>query len=80
MTDTPAWRMYERLVAAFEVDLAEMGTSVTPNASLVGSIRNDLFFICLSEPSPVATAFMNDAIRNNSTPRNAASFGLNSSK
>jgi hypothetical protein len=38
MTDTPAWRMYERLVAAFEVDVAEMGTSVTPNASLIGSI------------------------------------------
>jgi hypothetical protein len=30
--------MYERLVAAFEADAADMGTSVTPNASLIGSI------------------------------------------
>jgi DNA mismatch endonuclease (patch repair protein) len=30
--------MYERLVAAFEMDDADMGTSVTPNASLTGSI------------------------------------------
>jgi Restriction endonuclease len=38
VTDTPAWRVYERVVAAFEVDDAEMGTSVTPNASLIGGI------------------------------------------
>jgi hypothetical protein len=30
--------MYERLVAAFEVEDVDMGTSVTPNASLMGSI------------------------------------------
>jgi hypothetical protein len=36
--DTPAWRTYERPVAAFEVDGADMETSVTPNASLIGTI------------------------------------------
>jgi hypothetical protein len=38
MTDTPASRMYERLVASFEVEAAGMDASVTPNASLIGSI------------------------------------------
>jgi hypothetical protein len=36
--DTPAWKLYERLVAAFEIEAASMGVSVTPNASLMGSI------------------------------------------
>lgn len=30
--------MYERLVAAFEIEAADMDASVTPNASLIGSI------------------------------------------
>ena len=34
----PAWRVYERVVACFEVETAGMDASVTPNASLVGSI------------------------------------------
>jgi hypothetical protein len=38
MVGTPAWKMYERLVASFEVEGADMDASVTPNASLVGSI------------------------------------------
>ena len=32
-----AWRLYERVVACFEVETAGMDVSVTPNASLVGS-------------------------------------------
>lgn len=40
MTDqsTPAWKLYERLVTAFEVEAAGMDASVTPNAALIGSI------------------------------------------
>jgi hypothetical protein len=38
VVDTPAWRLYERLVAAFVVDDADMDTSVIPNASLVGIV------------------------------------------
>jgi hypothetical protein len=38
MTDATDWRIYERVVACFEVEAAEMDVSVTPNASLVGSI------------------------------------------
>ena len=34
----PAWRLYERVLACFEVDTAGMDVSVTPNASLVGSV------------------------------------------
>ena len=35
---TPAWKMYERLVTAFEVEAVAMESSVTPNAQIVGSI------------------------------------------
>jgi hypothetical protein len=35
---TPAWKLYERLVTAFEVESAAMDSSVTPNALLLGSI------------------------------------------
>lgn len=35
---TPAWRLYERLVAAFEVEGADMDASVTPNAKLIGTV------------------------------------------
>jgi membrane-bound ClpP family serine protease len=38
VAETPAWRMYERLVASFEAEQAGMDASVTPNASLIGSI------------------------------------------
>lgn len=40
MTDdeSPSWKLYERVVAAFEAEAADMEASVTPNASLVGSI------------------------------------------
>ena len=34
----PAWRVYERVAACYEVETAGMDASVTPNASLVGSI------------------------------------------
>ena len=36
--DVPAWRVYERVLACFEVETAGMDVSVTPNASLVGSV------------------------------------------
>jgi len=36
--DAPAWKIYERLVASFEVEAADMDASVTPNATLLGSI------------------------------------------
>lgn len=36
--DVPAWRVYERVVACFEAETAGMDVSVTPNASLVGSV------------------------------------------
>ena len=36
--EKPAWRVYERVVACFEVEAADMDASVTPNASLVGAI------------------------------------------
>jgi hypothetical protein len=32
------WRIYERVAACFEIDAADMDVSVTPNASLVGTI------------------------------------------
>jgi len=38
MTDAPDWRIYERVAACFEIDAAGMDVSVTPNASLSGSI------------------------------------------
>jgi len=38
VTDAPDWRIYERVTACFEVEAADMDVSVTPNASLVGSI------------------------------------------
>ena len=38
MTDTPDWRIYERVAACFEIETAAMDVSVTPNASLMGSI------------------------------------------
>lgn len=38
MTDTPDWKIYERVVASFELESASMDASVTPNASLIGSI------------------------------------------
>lgn len=36
--DVPDWRIYERVAACFEIESAGMDVSVTPNASLVGSI------------------------------------------
>jgi len=36
MDDVPKWRVYERIVACFEVESASMDVSVTPNAVLVG--------------------------------------------
>src|SRR4051794_33279646 len=36
--DAPAWKLYERLVASFEVEAAGIDASVTPNATLLGSI------------------------------------------
>ena len=36
--NVPLWRIYERVAACFEVETAGMDVSVTPNASLVGSI------------------------------------------
>lgn len=38
MDGTPDWRMYERIAACFEIESAGMEVSVTPNASLKGSI------------------------------------------
>lgn len=38
MDETPDWRMYERIVACFEMEAASMDLSVTPNASLIGAI------------------------------------------
>lgn len=38
MDDTPQWRVYERVVAAFELDAVSMDVSVIPNASLIGGI------------------------------------------
>ncbi|MEE1655693.1 restriction endonuclease [Microvirga sp. CF3062] len=38
MTEAPAWRVYERVAACFEIESADMDVSVTPNATLVGSI------------------------------------------
>ena len=36
--DTSDWRIYERVAACFEIESANMDVSVTPNASLLGSI------------------------------------------
>lgn len=36
--DTPLWKLYERVIASFEIDGAGIETSVTPNASLIGSV------------------------------------------
>ena len=36
--DLPDWRVYERVAASFEIDGVGMDVSVTPNASLVGSV------------------------------------------
>lgn len=38
MQDVPDWRIYERVAACFEIESASMDVSVTPNASLLGSI------------------------------------------
>jgi len=38
MADAPDWRIYERVAASFEIEAAGMDVSVTPNASLIGSI------------------------------------------
>ncbi|GGN51240.1 hypothetical protein GCM10011349_23630 [Novosphingobium indicum] len=38
MNDAPAWRVYERVAACFEVDAAGMDVTVIPNASLSGAI------------------------------------------
>ena len=38
MTDVPDWRIYERVAACFEMVEAGMDVSVTPNASLIGSV------------------------------------------
>ena len=38
MATSPEWRIYERIAACFEIDSAGMEISVTPNASLKGSI------------------------------------------
>lgn len=40
MTDesAPSWKLYERIVASLQVEAADMESSVTPNAQLVGSI------------------------------------------
>jgi hypothetical protein len=35
---TPAWKIYERAVATFEVEAADIDASVTPNATLLGAI------------------------------------------
>lgn len=37
-SDVPDWRIYERVAACFELDAVGMDVSVTPNASLIGSI------------------------------------------
>ncbi len=34
----PCWRIYERVVACFEAQAGRMNASVTPNASIIGSI------------------------------------------
>ena len=39
MTDAPLWKVYERVVAAFEIEAgAGMEASITPNASLIGAL------------------------------------------
>lgn len=38
MSDVPDWRMYERVIACFEIQDADMDVSVTPNATIRGSI------------------------------------------
>lgn len=38
MDDTIDWQMYERLAACFQVEAACMDVSVTPNASLLGTL------------------------------------------
>ena len=38
MQDTFDWHIYERVAACFEIEAASMDVSVTPNASLLGSI------------------------------------------
>ena len=38
MQDTADWHIYERVAACFEIEAASMDVSVTPNASLLGSI------------------------------------------
>lgn len=35
---TPDWRIYERVAVCFEIEAAGMDVSVTPNASLIGTI------------------------------------------
>lgn len=37
-SEPPDWKVYERVIASFEVDHADMDTSVTPNARLIGSL------------------------------------------
>jgi hypothetical protein len=38
VSDDIDWHVYERIAACFEIDNADMDVSVTPNASLIGSI------------------------------------------
>lgn len=38
MGETPDWRVYERIAACFEIEVAGMGVSITPNATLIGTI------------------------------------------
>lgn len=38
MTDPVDWQVYERIAACFEIEAADMAVSVTPNASLIGSL------------------------------------------
>ena len=38
MNDAPAWRVYERVAACFEMETAGIDVTVIPNASLIGAI------------------------------------------
>lgn len=38
MKEAPDWRVYERVTACFEIETSGMDASVTPNATLVGSL------------------------------------------
>jgi hypothetical protein len=40
LAKTLSWQIYERVAACFEVEAASMDVSVTPNASLIGSISH----------------------------------------